>query len=129
MIRPFAFLAALALSGSACADSEPTIAYQYVVRGHGEKVAITFLTEDQGLIDGEVSLPWTGEEFEGTNQSRVRLEADGPPGSRVKCVVRYRPIGGRYGGDGSGELSQNASSPNEDQTVCALNQDQISPGS
>lgn len=129
MIGRVALLVTLVMLGSGCAESEPTIAYQFVVRGQGENVSIAFGSEDQALINLEVSLPWTSEEFEGTNQSPVRLEADGPEGSRVRCVIRYRPIDGQYGGNGSGESSQYANQPDEDQTVCGLNQDQISAGS
>jgi hypothetical protein len=111
-------VAGLAVS---CRDSEPTIAYRYSVEGSGEGVAITFLTEN-GLTHRTVRLPWTSEESLGSDQSPIRIEADGPPGSRVRCFVRYRAVDGTYGGDGSGETGQYATDPDEDQSRCALDQ-------
>lgn len=127
MTRPLASLAVLVVLGSACAESEPTIAYQYVVRGQGDNVAVTYLS-DQGVIDEEVSLPWTSDEFEGTKESAVRLRAEGPEGSKLRCIIRHRPIDGRYGGNGSGESSQSATSGG-DQTQCSMREDHISTGS
>jgi len=37
----------------------------------------------------------------GPRQSPVRIEPDGPPASRVECVVRFRPLDGTYGGYGT----------------------------
>jgi hypothetical protein len=126
VVKLLVLLAGLAILWSGCADSEPTVVYQYEVQGKGENVAVTYVAEDHELIDEEVSLPWTSEEFEGTRESTVRLEVDGPEGSTVKCILRYRRIGGDYGGNGSGERSQYANPPSEDLTVCALNQGRIS---
>jgi hypothetical protein len=105
----------------ACGDSEPTVAYHYEVRGDGDNVVVRFVTED-GLHHETVTLPWASEEFLGTEGLLARIEADGPLESRVKCVVRYRPIDGVYGGNRSGESSQFANRPEEDRTLCALDQ-------
>jgi hypothetical protein len=122
MLRVFVlllFLGGLALS---CGNSEPTIAYQYVVRGSGDDVNVTFLAPEQNLLTRTVGLPWTSEEFQATRLSPSRIEADGPPESTVKCVIRYRRVDGEYGGNGSGESSQWADVPNEDQTRCSVDQ-------
>lgn len=124
MLRVSVLLLCLGGLALACGDTdtEPTIAFQYVVRGSGNNVEVTYLQEMQGLVRRTVTLPWTSEEFQGTKESFVRIEADGPPGSRVRCAVRFRPIDGVYGGNGSGESAQYANRPDEDQTVCALDQ-------
>jgi len=103
----------------ALSDSEPSFAYQYVVRGSGENVRVTYLAQPEGLVHETVTLPWTSAEFEGPDEF-IRIEADGPTGTRVICAVRYRPIKGTYGGNGSGTSSQYANRPDEDQTRCAL---------
>jgi hypothetical protein len=96
----------------------------YVVRGSGENVRVTYLTQLEGLVYETVTLPWTSAEFEGPDEF-IRSEADGPAGTRVKCSVRYRRIEGTYGGNGSGTSSQWANRPDEDQTRCALDLVQI----
>ena len=103
----------------AFSEPEPSFAYQYAVRGKGENVRVTYLTLPEGLVHETVTLPWRSREFEGPNEF-IRLEADGPEGTRVKCFVRYRRIEGTYGGGGSGTSSQWANRPDEDQTLCAL---------
>jgi hypothetical protein len=108
----------------ALSESEPSFAYQYVVRGSGENVMVTYLTQLEGLVYETVTLPWTSAEFEGPDEF-IRIEADGPAGTRVKCSVRYRRIEGTYGGNGSGTSSQWANRPDEDQTRCALDLVQI----
>src|SRR4029450_1501379 len=82
-----------------------TYGYQYAVRGKGEDVRVTYLTQPAGLVHETVTLPWRSREFEGPDEF-IRIEADGPAGTRVKCQVRYRPIEGTYGGGGSGSSSQ-----------------------
>jgi hypothetical protein len=118
MLRVSVLLGCLGVLALSCGHSEPTIAYRYAVRGSGDDVTITFLTEQLGSVQRTVDLPWTSEEFLGTGDSPVRIEAAGPPGSRVKCVVRSRPVTGLYGGNGSGE----SSATEEDRTRCALDQ-------
>jgi hypothetical protein len=106
------------LTASCDAFAEPeSFAYQYAVRGNGEKVRVTYLTQPAGLVNETVTLPWRSGEFEGPDEF-IRIEADGPAGTRVKCVVRYRPIEGTYGGGGSGSASQQNS--RDDPTRCAL---------
>jgi hypothetical protein len=108
----------------ALSEAEPSFAYQYVVRGSGESVRVTYLTQPEGLVHETVTLPWMSAEFEGPDEF-IRIEADGPAGTRAKCVVRYRRIEGTYGGAGSGTSSQYANRPDEDQTRCALEHVQI----
>jgi hypothetical protein len=108
----------LTASCDAFSEPEPSFAYQYVVRGNGENVRVTYLTRPAGLVHETVTLPWTSGEFQGPDEF-IRIEADGPTGTRVKCVVRYRPIEGTYGGGGSGSASQQ-SSLDQDPTRCAL---------
>jgi hypothetical protein len=102
----------------AFSEPKPSFAYEYGVRGEDENVRVTYLTQPAGLVHETVSLPWTSGEFEGPDEF-IRIEADGPTGSRVKCVVRYRRIEGTYGGGGSGSASQQ-NSPDTDPTRCAL---------
>jgi len=101
----------------AFSEPKPSFAYQYAVRGEGENVRVTYLTRPAGLVHETVTLPWTSGEFQGPDEF-IRIEADGPAGTRVKCVVRYRPIEGTYGGGGSGSASQQNS--RDDPTRCAL---------
>jgi hypothetical protein len=91
----------------------------FEVRGTGGNVKIAYLTVEAGPVQTSATLPWASEEYRGTGESDIRIEANGPAGSRVTCVVRYRPIHGSYGGGGSGSASQRAN-PDEDQTACAL---------
>jgi hypothetical protein len=102
----------------AFSEPKPSFAYEYGVRGKGENVRVTYLTQPAGLVHETVTLPWTSGEFEGPDEF-IRIEADGPAGTRVKCVVRYRPIEGIYRGGGSGSASQQ-SSLDQDPTRCAL---------
>jgi hypothetical protein len=110
----------------ACEEAEPTLVYHYEVLGNGDKVKVTYLVNQQDLVHTTVRLPWASEEFRGTKETPVRVEADGPSGSRVRCVLRYRPVAGEYGGDGSGAMSQQATAE-DDQTVCDLDQSSIVP--
>ena len=120
MLKTFVSLVCLGGLTLACEEAPPpTVAFQYTVRGNGDNVKITYLTEEAGLVNRTVNLPWASEEFRGTKQSPVHLEADGPPGSVVKCGVRYRPLDGTYGGNGSRFLGSE-NEPDEDQTVCSL---------
>jgi hypothetical protein len=109
----------LTVACDAFSEPQPSFAYQYGVRGKGENVRVTYLTQPTGLVYETVKLRWTSGEFEGPDEF-IRIEAEGPAGTRVKCVVRYRPIEGTYGGGGSGSASQYANRPDEDQTRCAL---------
>ena len=86
---------------------------------------VTYLVPDEGLVYRTVRLPWTSEELRGTEGTPVRIEVNGPSGTRVRCVVRYRRIDGSYGGNGSGAMSQFANRPDEDQTICDLDQPSI----
>jgi hypothetical protein len=126
-MKAFVLLALVLGLTAACgalSKPEPSFAYQYVVRGNGENVRVTFLTHPAGLVHETVTLPWMSAEFEGPDEF-IRIEADGPAGTRVICAVRYRPINGTYGGGGSGRTSQYANRPDEDQTRCALDHVQI----
>jgi hypothetical protein len=119
-LKTFVLLMRLAGLTLACEEPRPpTVVFQYVVRGSGDDVKVTYLTEEAGLVERTVNLSWTSEEFRGTKQSPVHIEADGPPGSTVECVVRYRPQDGTYGGNGSG-FSGAKNDPGEDQTACIL---------
>jgi hypothetical protein len=109
----------LTASCDAFSEPDPSFAYQYAVRGKGENVRVTYLTRPAGLVHETVTLPWTSGEFQGPDQF-IRIEADGPAGTRVKCVVLYRPIEGTYGGGGSGSGSASQQNSHEDPTRCAL---------
>jgi hypothetical protein len=101
--------------------------YQYAVRGHGENVRVFYLMHSAGEVRRTVTLPWTSAEFEApANSEFIRLEADGPTGTRVKCFVQYRRVEGEFGGNGSGSLSQYTTSPDEDETRCAVDSPIIS---
>jgi hypothetical protein len=123
-MRAFVLLVLLVGLTAACdafSEPRPSYAYQYAVRGRGENVRVTYLTQPAGLVHETVTLPWTSREFEGPkNFEFIHLEADGPAGIRVKCLVRYRPVKGTYGGGGSGTSSQWANRPDEDKTRCAV---------
>lgn len=110
----------IATLGVSC-GSEPqaTIAYRYEVRGTGENVEVTYLDPDAGEVHRTVQLPWISQELRGTRETPTLLEADGPEGSRVRCIVRYRRIEGVYGGNGSGWTS-GSQDPDEDRTVCSV---------
>ncbi len=118
VIKGAVLLLCLGVLAPACGEPVPTIAYHFEVRGTGDNVKITYLSEEAGLVETSATLPWSSEEYRGTEESDIRIEANGPVGARLKCVVRYRPIHGEYGGGGSGALSQQG----DDQTVCALGQ-------
>jgi hypothetical protein len=123
MVKVAVLLVCLGALAPACGGPEPTIAYHFEVLGTGDNVKITYLSEEAGLVETSATLPWASEEYRGTEESVIRIEANGPAGSRVKCVVRYRPIHGAYGGGGSGALSDAGShTVAGDQTVCALGQ-------
>jgi len=119
VVKVAVLLVCLGMLSSGCGEPEPTIVYHFEVRGTGDNVKITYLTVEAGLVETAATLPWASEEYRGTEESDIRIEANGPAESRVKCVVRYRPIHGSYGGGGSGAASQQASQDG-DQTVCAL---------
>lgn len=57
MIKPLVVLTALALLGPGCAETEPTLMYQYEVQGKGDDVSVTYLAEDNELVDERVQLP------------------------------------------------------------------------
>jgi hypothetical protein len=119
VVKVAVLLVCLGTLAPACGEPEPTIVYHFEVRGIGDNVKITYLTVEAGLVETSATLPWASEEYRGTEESDIRIEANGPARSRVKCVVRYKPIHGSYGGGGSGAASQQASLDG-DQTVCAL---------
>jgi hypothetical protein len=76
MLKTFVSLVCLGGLTLACEEPHPpTVAFQYTVRGNGDNVKITYLTEEAGLVNRTISLPWASEEFRGTKQSPVRLEA------------------------------------------------------
>src|SRR4029450_13894109 len=77
MLKPVVSLVCLGGLPLACEEPySPTVALQYTVRGNGDNVKITYLTEEAGLVHTTVSLPRASEEFRGTNQPPVRLEAE-----------------------------------------------------
>jgi hypothetical protein len=119
VVKVAVLLVCLGTLAPACGEPEPTIVYHFEVGGIGDNVTITYLTVEAGLVETSATLPWASEEYRGTEESDIRIEANGPARSRVKCVVRYKPIHGSYGGGGSGAASQQASLDG-DQTVCAL---------
>jgi hypothetical protein len=121
--RVTALLVLVACLLPSCGGEEPTLAYQYIVRGSGDQVAVTFLTDELGLAHRTVRLPWTSEEFQGTRTTPSRLEVEGPAGSSVECVIRYRRLNGDYGANGSGELTEGPGSTNEALTHCSLDQE------
>src|SRR6266540_5036068 len=101
VVKVAVLLVCLGMLAPACGEPDPTIVYRFEVRGTGDNVKITYLTVEAGLVETSATLPWAREEYRGTEDSETRIEADGPAGSRVKCVVRYRPIHGSYGGGAS----------------------------
>ena len=109
----------------ACEEPEPTLVYHYEVRGEGDNVKVTYLVDHEGLVYVTTPLPWASEELRGTKETPIHVEVNGPSGSRVKCVVRYRRVNGDYGGNGSGSMAQWANQPDEDHTVCGLDQSGI----
>jgi hypothetical protein len=112
-------LVGLTADCDAFSEPEPSFVYQYAVRGRGENVRVTYLMQPAGLVHETVTLPWMSREFEGPkNFEFIRLEADGPAGTRVKCFVRYRRIEETYGGGGSGSISDNG--PDPDPARCAV---------
>jgi hypothetical protein len=104
MLRASALLACLGLLVPACGEPvEPSIAYRYEVHGRGSDVRITYLTDEANLVERTVTLPWTSQEFlAGRQTPAAQIEAHGPPGSHLRCVVRYRRINGAYDGNRSG---------------------------
>src|SRR5215207_7153990 len=98
MLRASALLVWLGLLALACGESvESSIAYRYEVHGRGSDVRITYLTE-AGLVERTVTLPWTSQEFLVARETS-HVEAHGPPGSNLRCVVRLRRVNGAYGDD------------------------------
>lgn len=119
-MKAIAIVACLAGLLASCTDQEPTIAFTYAVKGTGEDVRVSYVTDGADVVHRSVTLPWISEESEGSEGTLTRIEADGPAGTEVRCVVRYRPIDRRYGGNGSGGGSQGATGPNEDHSRCEL---------
>ena len=122
-MRALALLVILALTFPACSNGdEPTITYQYQVRGTGDDVQVRYFEGTGPLVEEVVSLPWSSDEYQGTSETTIRIDVDGPDGSHVECVVRHHVEGSRYGGDGSGEKTQMPTSSDEDLTVCSIDQ-------
>jgi hypothetical protein len=69
----------------AFSEPKPSFAYEYGVRGEGENVRVTYLTQPAGLVHETVTLPWTSGEFEGPDEF-IRIEADGPAGTRSNAL-------------------------------------------
>jgi hypothetical protein len=64
MLKTFVSLVCLGGLTLACEEPHPpTVAFQYTVRGSGHNVKITYLTEDAGLVNRTVSLPWPARSF------------------------------------------------------------------
>jgi hypothetical protein len=128
MLRAAALLVCLGLLALACGESvEPSIAYRYEVHGRGRDVRITYLTEEAGLVEKTVTLPWTSQEFLAAREASAQVEAQGPPGSNLRCVVRYRRINGAYGGDGSGSSVGYEEQSDDGQTQCATGAVHLAP--
>jgi hypothetical protein len=47
-------------SCDAFSEPKPSFAYEYGVRGKGENVRVTYLTQPAGLVHETVALPWMG---------------------------------------------------------------------
>jgi hypothetical protein len=88
---------------------------------------ITYLTEEAGLVERTVTLPWTSQEFLAARETS-HVEAHGPPGSNLRCVVRYRRINGAYGGDGSGSAVGYEERSDDGQTRCSAGTVHAAPG-
>ena len=119
--------ASLLLPACPAADPEPKIFFQYMVRGAGDDVRVNYYAGsgqlvEETMVEEVVSLPWTSDEYEGDSATQVRIEADGPEGAVVECVVRYREESKEYGGNGAGQMAQTPSSPSDDQTACSIDQ-------
>jgi hypothetical protein len=121
MLRAAALLGCLGLLALACGESvEPSIAYRYEVHGRGSDVRITYRTEEAGLVEKTVTLPWASQEFLASRETSLQVEAHGPPGSNLRCVVRLRRINGTYGGDGSGRSVGYEEQSDDGQTRCSV---------
>jgi hypothetical protein len=120
MLRASALVVCLGLLALACGQSvKPSIAYRYEVHGRGSDVRITYLTDEANLVERTVTLPWTSQEFlAGRETPAAQVEAHGPPGSKLRCVVRYRRINGAYGGNGSGSTVDYGRA-NDSQSQCS----------
>jgi hypothetical protein len=128
MLRASALLVCVGSLALACGESvEPSIAYRYEVHGRGSDVRITYLTEEAGLVERTVTLPWTSQEFLAARETS-HVEAHGPPGSNLRCVVRYRRINGAYGGDGSGSAVGYEERSDDGQTRCSAGTVHAAPG-
>lgn len=99
-----AALALVVLAG-ACGGSEPEVVFVYEVGGRGETIDVRYLGDD-GLVEEEVTVPWTSDEMYTTPSRELHLEATGSPGDSLVCGLRWRLPEGRYGQDGSGARSQ-----------------------
>jgi hypothetical protein len=58
-----------------------------------------------------VDTPWTSREYEVSKKTPVSLSADGPEGSALRCVLKWRSKGGR--GNPSGTHADQGSPANE----------------
>jgi hypothetical protein len=129
MLRASALVVCLGLLALACGESvEPSIAYRYEVHGRGSDVRITYLTQEAGLVERTVTLPWTSQEYLAARETSAHVEAYGPPGSNLRCVVRLRRINGAYGGDGSGSAVGYEEQSDDGQTRCSTGTVHAAPG-
>jgi hypothetical protein len=118
-MRTLAAALALVALGAACSpnEPEPELVFVYEVGGRGETINVTYLGDD-GLVEEEVTVPWTSEEMYTTPSRDLHLEARGDPGDDLVCGLRWRLPEGRYGQDGSGSRTQ--TNDPEDAETCRL---------
>ena len=121
MLRAGALLVCLGLLALACGETvEPSIAYRYEVHGRGSDVRITYRTEEAGIVERTVTLPCASHECVASRETSLQVEAHGPPGSNLRCVVRLRRINGVYGGAGSGRNVGYEEPSDDGQTRCSV---------
>ncbi|HEV2757046.1 MAG TPA: hypothetical protein VG318_14860 [Actinomycetota bacterium] len=98
-------LAAPALVLLLACSREPELVFVYEVGGRAGTVDVSYLG-DKGLVEEEVTVPWTSEEMYTTPSRDLHIEVTGSPGDSLVCGLRWRLPEGRYGQDGSGALGQ-----------------------
>ena len=103
-MRPLLVALVFAAVAVAC-GREPEVVFVYEVGGRGGTVDVSYRGED-GLVEEEVTVPWTSDEMYTTPARDLHLEATGAPGDNLVCGVRWRLPEARYGGNGSGASTQ-----------------------
>ena len=103
-------IAALALTAllAAC-DKEAELVFVYEVGGRGETIDVTYQGDD-GVVEEEVTVPWTSEEMYTTPSRDLHLEATGSPGDSLVCGLRWRTPMEPYGDNDADSSTQGTNS-------------------